>query len=91
LPGSLEASIRDIEINKALKAAHYIIVAKEIKQEARLRIGELSSQALNPVEALRAYLETKKVSQERRKVLLEYGEKLIWQAEQNSQETVHAG
>jgi exonuclease SbcD len=81
LPAALEASVREVEINKALKAAHCAVIAKEVRQEARLRLGELTSQGLSPIEALKRYLETKKVRDERQKVLLEYGEKLIWQAE----------
>ncbi len=81
LPGALEASVREVEINKALKAAHFVVIAKEVRQEARLRLGELTGQGLSPIEALKRYLETKKVNDERQKVLLEYGEKLIWQAE----------
>jgi DNA repair protein SbcD/Mre11 len=81
LPAALAASVREVEINKALKAAHCAVIAKEVRQEARLRLGELTSQRLSPIEALKRYLETKKVRDERQKVLLEYGEKLIWQAE----------
>jgi len=81
LPATLEASIREIEINKSLKSAHYAVVAKEVKQEARPRLGELTSQGMSPIEALKRYLENKKVRDERQKVLLEYGEKLIWQTE----------
>ncbi|MGD0353141.1 MAG: exonuclease SbcCD subunit D [Dehalococcoidia bacterium] len=81
LPAALEASVREVEINKALKAAHCAVIAKEVRQEARLRLGELTSQRLSPIEALKRYLDTKKVRDERQKVLLEYGEKLIWQAE----------
>jgi exonuclease SbcD len=91
LPAALEASVREVEINKALKAAHCAVIAKEVRQEARLRLGELSSQRLSPVEALKIYLETKKVRDERQKVLLEYGEKLIWQAEQRIEETLEVG
>jgi exonuclease SbcD len=86
LPVALEASVRDIEINKALKEAHYAVVAKEVRQEARLRLGELATQGLSPIEALERYLETKKVRLERQKVLLEYGEKLIWQMEKRTKE-----
>jgi hypothetical protein len=42
---------------------------------------------LSPIEALKRYLETKKVRDERQKVLLEYGEKLIWEAEQRTEES----
>jgi exonuclease SbcD len=86
LPAALEASVRDIEINRALKEAHYAVVAKEVRQEARPRLGELATQGLSPIEALERYLETKKVRVERQKVLLEYGEKLIWQMEKRTKE-----
>jgi len=91
LPGALEASLRDAEINKALRMAHYVTIAKEVRQETRLRLGEWSSQELPPVEALKKYLETKKVSDERQKVLLEYGEKLMWEAEQRVGEGMEVG
>jgi exonuclease SbcD len=91
LPAALEASVREVEINKALKAAYYAVVAKEVRQEARLRLGELTSQRLSPIEALKRYLETKKVRDERQKVLLEYGEKLIWEAEQRTEESLEVG
>lgn len=84
LPAALKASVREVEINKALKAAHCSVVAKEVRQEARLRLGALPGQGLGPMEALKIYLETKKVRDERQKVLLEYGEKLIWQVEQRT-------
>ncbi len=90
LPGALDSSIREGEINRALKVAYYAVIAKEIKQSARLRLGELTSQSLSPMEALKKYLETKKLSNEKQKVLLEYGEKLIWQAEHGRYETVES-
>jgi exonuclease SbcD len=82
MPGVLETSLRDVEIYKALREAHYVTIAKEARQETCLRFGEWTSQKLAPFEALKRYLETKKVPDERQKVLLEYGEKLIWEAEQ---------
>ena len=82
MPGVLETSLRDVEIYKALREAHYVTIAKEARQETCLRLGEWTSQKLAPFEALKRYLETKKVPDERQKVLLEYGEKLIWEAEQ---------
>jgi exonuclease SbcD len=81
LPAALQASVRDAEINKVLRTAKYSVVAKEVRQESRLRLGELAGQGLSPIEALKRYLETKRVRDERQKVLLEYGEKLIWQTE----------
>jgi len=46
---------------------------------------------LTPVEVLKKYLETKKVSDERQKVLLEYGERLIWDTEQRIRENMEVG
>jgi exonuclease SbcD len=91
LPGTLETLLRDAEIYKALKEAHYVTVAKEIRQEARLRLGEWTSQKLTTTEALKKYLETKKVPEERQKVLLDYGERLIWEAEQRAGENMKVG
>jgi exonuclease SbcD len=91
LPAALEASLRGVEINKALKSAHYVTVAKEVRHEARLRLGEWSSQRLTPVEALKKYLDTKKVHNERQKVLIGYGEKLIWEVEQRMEERMEVG
>jgi len=86
LPVALEASLRDAEINKALRMAHYVTIAKDVRQETRLRLGEWSSQKLTPIEALKKYLENKKVSDQRQKVLLAYGEKLTWEVEQRAGE-----
>ena len=91
MPGALETSLRDVEIYKALREAHYVTIAKEARQETCLRLGEWTSQKLAPFEALKRYLENKKVPDERQKVLLEYGEKLIWEAEQRIEESMEVG
>jgi exonuclease SbcD len=91
LPASLETSVRDVDINKALRAAHYAIIAKEVRQEARLRLGQVTSKNLSTIEALKIYLDTKKVTDERQRVLLEYGEKLIGLTEQRIEEILEAG
>jgi exonuclease SbcD len=91
LPGAVETLLRDAEINKALKVAHYVTIAKEVRQESRLRLGQWTSQELTPVEALRKYLEMKKVPEDRKKVLLEYGERLVLEAEQKIGESVEVG
>ena len=91
LPGALESLLRDAEIYKALREAHYVTIARDVRQEARLRLGEWMSQKMTPTEALKKYLETKKVSDERQKVLLEYGEKLMWESEQMVVESIEGG
>ena len=86
LPAEIEGQVRDAEVRDALKEAHYFTIAKDIRRETRLRLGRWAAEEISPVEALKAYLETKKVSQARAKVLLEYGERLIrGEAEQDSE------
>jgi exonuclease SbcD len=77
LPAELEGTLRDNDIRNVLKEAHYFSVARDIKRETRLRLGKLAAEEITPFEALKAYLNSKKVSPERTKTLLEYGERLI--------------
>ena len=84
LPAEIEGQLRDSDLRNALKEAHYFNIAKDIKRESRLRLGNQTAEEITPLDALKAYLESKKVSPERTKVLLEYGEKLI--QEQNTKQ-----
>jgi len=77
LPAEIEGQLRDNDIRNVMKEAHYFAIAKDIKREARLRLGQWTAEEIAPLDALKAYLESKKVSPERAKILLEYGEKLI--------------
>jgi len=77
LPTELEAQLRDSDFRSALKEAHYFTIARDIKRETRLRLGNLTAEELTPLDALKAYLNSKKVAPERTKTLLEYGERLI--------------
>ncbi|MEE8318842.1 MAG: exonuclease SbcCD subunit D [Dehalococcoidales bacterium] len=78
LPAQVEGQLRDGDIRDALKETYYFTIAREIQREARLRLGShAAAEEITPLEALKAYLESKKVSPERTKVLLEYGERLI--------------
>jgi len=78
LPAECQGQLRDNDIRNALKETHYFTIIKDIQREMRLRLGKWTAEELTPVEALKKYLETRKdLSQERAKLLLEYGEKLI--------------
>ena len=77
MPSSLEGQLRDADIKEALQDAHFATVARETVREARLRLGQFTAEEITPLDALKKYLETKKTSPERTKVLMEYGEKLI--------------
>jgi len=77
LPAETEGQIRDNDIRGALKEAYYSTVAKDIRRETRLRLGQWTAEEITPLDALRTYLESKKVAPEHTKILMEYGERLI--------------
>jgi len=77
LPAQVEGQLRDNDIRSALKEAHYFTIARDIKREIRLRLGKWTAEEITPIEALKVYLQSKKISPERAKTLLEYGERLI--------------
>ncbi|GAI82507.1 unnamed protein product, partial [marine sediment metagenome] len=77
LPAEIEGQLRDNDIRNMLKEAYYFTIAKDIQRETRLRLGKWTAEEIPPLDALKAYLESKKVSPERAKLLLEYGEKLM--------------
>jgi exonuclease SbcD len=73
-----EGQLRDNDIRHALRQAYYFTIAKDIKREARLRLGKWTAEKISPIDALKTYLQSRKdVSPERAKLLLEYGERLI--------------
>jgi exonuclease SbcD len=84
VPESNQGLLQEGEIHKALKEAHFTIIAKEVKRESRIRLGGWSAEEITPIEALKDYLKSKKTSPDRTRVLLEYGERLL--QEEMSQE-----
>ncbi len=81
LPSSLEGQLRNNDIKEALKDTESFTIARDVQRETRLRLGTHSAEEITPVEALKAYLEMQQISEERKKTLLEYGEKLIKERE----------
>jgi exonuclease SbcD len=77
LPAESESGLRDNDIRDSLKEAHYLTIAKDIKRVPRLRLGKWTAEEIIPLDALKAYLESKKIASERARLLLEYGERLI--------------
>jgi DNA repair protein SbcD/Mre11 len=77
MPASAQGLIRENELKEALSEAYHATIAREIKDNARIRLGTLTGSELTPLEALKAWLETKKTTPERAKILLEYGERLV--------------
>ena len=73
-----EGLVQENEIRKALKEAYFIAaINKEVEQEHRSRLGGYSAEGITPLEALKVYLESKKTPQDRARVLMEYGERLV--------------
>jgi exonuclease SbcD len=77
IPEHIEGLVQEQEIHRALKAAQYVSITKEVERERRTRLSSHSAEGMSPAEALKVYLELKKTPQEQAKVLLEYGDKLI--------------
>ena len=82
IPAAISNKLRDNEVRNKAKEAYYLTFAKEIIRESRLRMGKGAMEGITPLEALKAFLETKYPA-ERAKVLLEYGEKLIKEEHSN--------
>ncbi len=81
VPAELERQLAINEIKDALKEAHYLTIAKDVRREARLRFGNRTAEEITPFEALKTYLESKKVPSAHAALLLEYGERLIREQE----------
>jgi len=78
LPAEVEGQLRDSDIRNALGEAHYFTIARDIKREARVRLGGMAAEDISPLDALKTYLQSRKdVSPERARLLLDYGQKLI--------------
>ncbi len=77
LPAEIKGQLRDNDIRNVLKEAHCFTIAKDIQRETRLRLGKWTAEEIAPLDALKAYLESKKTPPERAKILLDYGERLI--------------
>ena len=78
LPAGLEVQVREGEIQEALLGAHYVAaISMEVEQERRTRVAPDLAEGLSPMGALRLYLESRDVEQERLKKLLDYAEELL--------------
>ncbi len=72
-----QTGLRDADIKAGLEDASYFAVSRNVKRESRMRLSGREGSEITPGEALKEYLESKKVSPERMKILLEHGGKLI--------------
>lgn len=76
LPSETENQLREAEIREALKDVYHVTVSKEVGRKVRPRLEATTVEEIEPLEALRTYLE-KSYPPERAKVLLDYGERLL--------------
>ncbi len=48
LPAELEGQLRDSDIRNAVKEAHYFTIAKEIRREVSIRLGQWTAEEITP-------------------------------------------
>ena len=77
LPGETAGLLRDTELRSALAEAYHVTIAREVQEAARTRLGSFTAEELTPLDALKTYLETKKVPAERAGVLLDHARGLV--------------
>jgi exonuclease SbcD len=77
LSASQQGLLRESEVQRALKDAHFVTITKEVQHQPRIRLGNCPAEGLTPMAALKSYLESKRTTPQRTEVLLEYGERLI--------------
>lgn len=72
-----EPAFREGEIRARLEGASSLTVSREVESEARTRLGDVSPEALTPMQLLERYFEAKGVEEGRLERLLERGETLL--------------
>lgn len=78
LPSELEPHLRDAEIRQALDGAHYIAaVSRELAGARRTRLGREVAEGLQPMQAVRLYLESREVDRQRQEKVLRFAEELV--------------
>jgi DNA repair protein SbcD/Mre11 len=78
LPSELEAHLREPDIRQALGAAHYIAaISHEVEGMRRTRLETDVAEGLQPMQALRLYLESRGTEPARREKILRYAEELM--------------
>ncbi len=77
-----EAALVEREISRALEGAYFVApLQKDVERDVRIRIGQVSIEALTPAELLAEYLKVKEIPAERAKLLQEHGDALIGAAD----------
>jgi exonuclease SbcD len=77
VPAESDGQLNDTALKNALKEASFLTISRDVKREARVRLGKFTAEEVTPLDALKLYLETQNTDPARVKLLLEYGEKLM--------------
>jgi exonuclease SbcD len=85
MPQEVEALLREGEVRNALTSAQYVTpIMRDVQRDRRTRLGSVPVERLSPQQALKFYLETANVPQERANVLMSYGGNLINEEMENT-------
>ena len=81
LPPELEAHLREADIRDALRPAHYVaaIIRESPEGGRRTRLSAESAEGLQPVQALRLYLESRGIDSKRQEQIIRRAEELLQQ------------
>ena len=78
LPAELEPHLREPDIRQALGGAHFnAAVSREVAGTRRTRLGSDVAEGLQPMQAVRLYLESRGVDPRRQDKVLRYAEELV--------------
>jgi exonuclease SbcD len=72
-----EASLRERDIERRLEQASSLSIQREFETDKRVRLGDIRSEALTPLELVARYFESKDVEGERLEQLLEKAQSLL--------------
>ena len=82
LPAEADQLLREADIREALRSAHYIAaVSREVEGARRTRLASGESEGLQPLQALRIFLEGRDTSAQHTEKVLTYAEQLIAEVE----------
>lgn len=83
IPSDLEPHLREPDIRQALDGAHYIAaISREVAGTRRSRLGSDVSEGLQPMQAVRLYLESREVDSGRQEKVLRYAGELVQSEEE---------
>lgn len=87
LPAELEPHLREPDIRQALDGAHFIAaISREVAGARRTRLGSDVAEGLQPMQAVRLYLESREVDPRRQEKVLRYAEELVQSQDELTQD-----